>query len=284
MARNIQKLIKIHNVSNELGVEGAAKALGMKASTIERRLRDYKTASTSNKEVGKPVLVLPDLHAPYNHPQALEFLQWVHTERGCRERVASVGDMWDFHSMSFHKNEPDALSPEEELRQIRAFSEELAEVFPQGDIVYGNHCAIPKRKMVDSGLAPSMLRKPNDLYNMPDGWKFHDLYFILEPDSWDVLIEHGIGSGGKYGCANTSLYKRCSYVQGHTHSNAAVIYNTNHDSTIFGMNVGCLVDSGSLAQAYGRYFPRKGNLGCGVVYNGSHAEFIPIQSWPGFRG
>jgi len=284
MARNIQKLIKIHNVSNELGVEGAAKALGMKASTIERRLRDYKTASTSNKEVGKPVLVLPDLHAPYNHPQALEFLQWVHTERGCRERVASVGDIWDFHSMSFHKNEPDAMSPEEEYDKILEFSAELAGVFPQGDVVLGNHCDIPKRKMVDAGLAPSMLRTPNELYGLPDSWTVHPMYYVLEPNSWDVLVEHGVGSGGKYGCANTAKDKRSSYVQGHTHSNAAVIYSTNHNSTIFGMNVGCLVDSSSLAMRYGKYTTRKGVLGCGVVYNGSHAEFIPIQSWPGFRG
>jgi len=268
----------------ELGtLREVAKYFGKSQSTIQESISLLKRACQDSGE-NKPVLIIPDLHAPYHHPQALEFLQWVHQNRGCDERVVSSGDIWDFHSMSFHKNEPDAMSPEEEYMKIRAFSEELATVFPKGDVVLGNHCDIPKRRMVDMGLAPSMLRNPNELYNLPRSWKIHPMYHVIHPESWDVLVEHGIGSSGKYGCANTSKEKRCSFVQGHTHSNAAVIYSTNHKSTIFGMNVGCLVDSSSLAMRYGKYSTRKGVLGCGVVHNGSAAEFVPIQSWPGFDG
>jgi len=227
----------------------------------------------------RPVLIVPDLHAPYHHPDTIEFLKWVQEFRGCRERVVSVGDMWDFHSMSFHKNEPDAMSPDEEYEAIKDFSAEFSSAFPEGDIVYGNHCSIPKRKMVDCGLTPALLKNPNEMFEMPDGWVFHDLYYVIEPDTWDVLVEHGCGSGGKYGCANTSKEKRCSYVQGHTHSSGAVIQSQNHKDMTFGMNVGALVDSRSLAMRYGKYSTRKATLGCGVVYSGSHAEFIPLSTW-----
>ena len=231
----------------------------------------------------RPILVLPDLHAPYHHPEALEFLAWVQEWRGCREKVASVGDMWDFHAMSFHQSEPESIGIEAEYQAIRAFSDELTAIFPDGDIVLGNHCDIPSRKMKDAGLTPTMLGDLNLMYNMPDTWKIHPLYYVLEPDTWDVLVEHGIGSGGKYGCANTSKEKRCSYVQGHTHSNAAVIYSQNYKNTTFGLNVGCLIDSSSYAFKYAKHTTRKGNVGCGVVYSGSHAEFVPMDTWKNYK-
>jgi hypothetical protein len=189
--------------------------------------------------------------------------------------------MWDFHSMSFHKSEPESDGPEAEYERIREFSAEFSKHFPEGDVVLGNHCDIPSRKMKDAGLTPTMLR--HDLYNLPETWGIHPLYYVLEPDTWDVLVEHGCGSGGKYGCANTSKEKRCSYVQGHTHSNAAVIYSQCYKDVTFAMNVGCLIDSSSFAFKYSKHTVRKGNLGCGVVYSGSHAEFIPMETWRNYR-
>ena len=283
---SIQRLIEVNKLVKEHGMAGAAQEMGVNYSTVERYMRAIETAEPTparkpEKKSDAPVLIIPDLHAPYHHPDAIEFLQWVHETRGCRERVVSVGDMWDFHSMSFHKSEPEALGPEAEYEQIKAFSVEFSNAFPYGDVVLGNHCDIPKRKMVDAGIAPSMLKNPNDLYNLPDTWNIHPLYHVIEPDTWNVLVEHGCGSSGKYGCANTAKEKRCSYVQGHTHSNAAVIYSQNYRDTIFGMNVGCLVDSSSFAFKYSKHTTRKGNLGCGVVYSGEYAEFVPMSAYYG---
>ena len=103
------------------------------------------------------------------------------------------------------------------------------------------------------------------------------MYYVVK--EWNVLVEHGVGSAGKMGCLNTAILKRCSYVQGHTHSNAAVMYSSNYNSTIFGMNVGWLGDEGSLAVRYAKYAVKKGVLGCGVIYSGEHAEFIPMEAW-----
>jgi hypothetical protein len=176
--------------------------------------------------------------------------------------------------MSRHISEADADGAKKEYVKAREFVSELAKVFPNGDLVLGNHDLIPQRQMKELGLLTGLLRADHDLYNLPKSWNIHQHYHVIEP--FDVLVEHGIGSAGKYGCANTAKEKRCSYVQGHVHSAAAVIYSTNYKSTIFGMNVGCLVDSGALAFRYGKYSTRKGVLGCGIVYSGSHAEFREV--------
>lgn len=258
-------------------VAQTAKHFRIKQETVTRYTRQDNPPEISEA----PVLILPDIHAPYHHPNAIEFFKYVHKLRGCRKRVVSVGDIVDFHSMSRHISETDADSPECEYEKALKFTAELCQAFPEGDVVLGNHDMIPQRQMKDIGLASSLLKQNNELYGLSSGWKVHPLYYVIDPDGWNVLVEHGIGSGGKYGCANTAKEKRCSYVQGHTHSAAAVIYSQNHESSIFGMNVGCCVDSASLALRYGRYGTRKGVVGCGVVYSGSHAEFFPMSSWRG---
>ena len=256
------------------GVEKTAAQYNISVDSVKRAVR-----AAGNIPDSGPVLVFSDPHAPYHHPDAIAFLKWVHSKYKCRKRIVCAGDMSDFHSMSRHIHETNACSPKEEYEKMLEFSSELCAAFPEGDLVLGNHDMIPQRQMKELGLLGSMLKGNHELYGMSSGWNIHPLYHVIDPDGWDVLVEHGIGSGGKYGCANTSKEKSCSYVQGHIHSAAAVIYRTTYSGTTFGMNTGCLVDSDSLAMRYGKYGTRKGVLGCGVVYSGEHAEFVPMSSW-----
>jgi predicted phosphodiesterase len=272
---------RIADSVEEIGKEATAELFGVSLESVNRYVRRAKGEKAieffSKKDTAKPILVIPDTHIPYQHEDMIPFLLWVQKTYKCRQRVIHVGDLIDCHSMSFHTSEPDALSPEEEYSRAKEVVAEFAEAFPYGDLVLGNHDRIGARKMIEARLPPSMLKESNDLFNLPKGWTVHELYYVIQ--EWDVLVEHGIGSAGKYGCANTAKEKRCSYVQGHTHSNAAVIYSSNYNSTIFGMNVGWLGDEGSLAVRYAKYATRKGVLGCGVVYSGEHAEFVPMSAY-----
>ena len=293
MAYSKDKAKQIYADVLENGVACAASLNCISVDSVKRAVRiateqvvvepALHKATFIGQEEG-PVLIIPDLHAPYHHPQAIEFLKWVHKEFGCQERVVCSGDIMDFHAQSRHVSEVDAWNPKKEYQKAIAFTEELCEVFPKGDLVCGNHDLVPQRQMKEIGLLPSMLKESHDLYGMGEDWNIHPLFHVIDPEGWNVLVEHGIGSGGKYGCANTAKEKRCSYVQGHTHSAAAVIYSSNYNSTIFGMNVGCLVDHESLAMRYGKYGTRKGVLGCGLVYSGQSAEFIHISRWPDYKG
>jgi hypothetical protein len=261
--------------------EGGTKPLKVTAGKgLQGYVNDVKPKFRSDN---RPMCIHPDIHAPYSHPDTIEFLKWVQEWRGCQERVVNVGDLLDFHAQSRFTSEIDAHNAVEEYKKALAFVADYSKAFPLGDMVLGNHDAIPQRAMKELGLLPSMLKDSNELYGLPEGWNIHPLYYVIDPDGWNVLVEHGIGSGGRYGCANTAKEKRCSYVMGHVHSAAAVIYSTNHNSTIFGMNVGCLVDSGSLAMRYGKYGIKKGVISCGVVYGGSHAEVITMDTWKNYK-
>ena len=300
MVAAYKKLKKYVELVNEIGIEEAAYELGIQVESLKRAIRAYKQSDKPGqkkkqepkqknkksffscitkrpKKSNKPVLCFSDTHAPYHHKDTLPFLQWVQKTRGCREEVVCAGDLFDFHSMSRFVSETDAPSPEEEYSNALQFAADLTKAFPRGQLVLGNHDLIVQRQLSSIGITTDVLRDQHSLYGLPESWGIHPLYYVLEP--WNVLVEHGIGSMGKYGCANTAIQKRCSYVQGHNHSAAAVIYHQNHDSVIFGVNSGCLVDSTSLAMRYGKYGLRKGVIGCAVVYSEEHAEFIPISTY-----
>ena len=60
------------------------------------------------------VLVIPDLHLPYHHPDALPWLSRLKRELK-PELVVCIGDLLDNHYLSPHGMHEKALSPETEL-------------------------------------------------------------------------------------------------------------------------------------------------------------------------
>jgi UDP-2,3-diacylglucosamine pyrophosphatase LpxH len=220
---------------------------------------------------------MPDMHFPYTHPRALEFLKDTYEIYQCGS-VVSVGDLIDFHYSSRHVTEYDAMNAKKEYEMAMNNVRELIDIFPEGVMVEGNHDRIIKRQLASMGIGGYVLKDDSILYGLGDGWDVKEHYHIIKFDDSDedVLVEHGIGSGGMYGAINTAIAKRCSFVQGHTHSYASVNYRANHETTIFGLNVGSLADSKSLAQRYGRYMKYKGVLGCGVVYSPEQAIFVKM--------
>jgi metallophosphoesterase superfamily enzyme len=222
----------------------------------------------------KPVLIFSDVHAPFAVDGAIEFLQDTYKSRGCGS-IICAGDLHDNHAISFHKSEADAMGADEEWRKARAWVGELCKAFPKGTLVPGNHDNLIKRKLKEVGIINNVLLPDRQLYGLSKGWKVEDLYTTIF--NGDVLIEHGMGAGGMYGCINMALAKRCSYVMGHQHSYAMVAYRENYKNKIFGMNVGCLMNEASYAARYGAYNKFKGVKGCGVVYGPEQAEFVPMK-------
>jgi len=231
--------------------------------------------SIVKKKKARPILIFGDLHAPYHHKMALDFLKRIHKDYNCRPEVICTGDIYDFHAMSRHLSEPDAPSPAREYKKAREFVKKLGEAFPKGVLVLGNHDLIPQRQMKELSLPEELLRDYNDLYGLPKGWTIKPLCHVIEP--WDVLVEHGVASNGINGAINSAIHKRCSYAQGHTHSEAGVHYSANHNSLIFGLNTGCLCDNTAIAMRYAKYNKKKGVVGCGIIYGPSYAVFVPMQ-------
>lgn len=187
-------------------------------------------------------------------------------------RVLFAGDILDWHSISFHEKHPLLSRSCKELEEAKRQVKLLAERFPEADWLLGNHDALPHRQAAAVGLDPSIMKSYNELLDVK--WKIHPRFTKLEVDG--VLYCHGdSGPGGEHAAYKHAIMNFKSTVQGHHHSNGGVKYFANEKFRIFGMDVGCGIDVKKMQFEYGRKFPRKPVLGCGIVVNGKSAYFEP---------
>lgn len=223
----------------------------------------------------KPYLIVPDTHAPYQHANTIPFLKEVQKKYGCRDTVIHIGDILDFHGISRYTKELDAPTAKDEYTKAMKFTKEFCKAFPKGVLILGNHDCRPKSGLKELGIPLEMLKGYPELLGLGSGWKVEPLCYVIK--EFDVLCEHGNNSTGPTGALSSAIYKRTSYVQGHAHSAAGILYSANHKDLIYGLNVGCLIDNSSIAMAYGEYLKKKGILGCGVVFSQNNAIFVPME-------
>lgn len=216
---------------------------------------------------GSVVLGIPDLHCPFQHIDALPFLQEVEREYEPDETVA-LGDEVDFHSFSRWPKDPDGLSPGGELRAAIEALIPFYVAFPKVKVCVSNHTIRPHKLMKLTGLPAAMLPAYSTMLNAPDGWTWHE-HVIID----NVRYMHGDqGKGGMNGWTKNSEVYHQSVVVGHWHSKAGVYY----DSAMFNVNAGCLIDPTAYAFDYARHSHKKPNLGCVIVTEGRKATFIPM--------
>lgn len=212
------------------------------------------------------VLVIPDLHCPFEHPDALDFLKAV-KKKFMPSKFVCLGDEADFHAFSKYPKDPDGLTAGKELELAKEHLVHFYVEFPEMLVCTSNHTVRPLKQMFMTGLPEAMYPTYATLLNAPDGWLWANQHVID-----DVLYIHGEGRSGQN--AHTQFlkaYKR-SVVIGHIHGHAAVSYEGEY----FAMNTGCLIDTKAYAFKYARHMPIKVNLGCGLVINGRSAHFLPM--------
>lgn len=215
------------------------------------------------------VLVIPDTHHPFQHPDIIEFLQAVYKAGAC-DTVVHLGDEIDAHNFSRHMPDPDGMSPGHELSASIESLKPLYRAFPNVKVCESNHTVRPWKKGFEAGLPANFMPTYSQILNAPDGWKWADMWEID-----GVLYFHGDkGKSGKYAHRNyiDAYHKSC--VIGHIHAHAGV----NWDGDLFGMNAGCLIDEKAYAFKYAKAYTGKVNLGCGLVFEGKEAYFIPMQT------
>lgn len=209
------------------------------------------------------VLVIPDLHCPFEHRDALDFVGAVR-DMYCTDMVVILGDELDFHAVSNYVADADGFSAGDELeRGIGRISEWIA-AFPKAKICTSNHTMRPWRKMEAAGIPRKLRPDLRGILGAPDTWKWSD-YFEID----DVVYEHGDAiMGGKYPYAIVADRNMKSTVIGHHHGALGLYWHKTAHTTVFGMGVGCLVDDAAYAMAYGSQNKRKPILGAAVVIDG----------------
>jgi len=222
------------------------------------------------------VVVISDLQIPYEHPDALPFIQLVVEQVGATQ-IVCIGDEVDQHAISRFDPDPDAYSGGDELAVSIRRLKKWYDAFPEVKVAQSNHTRRIYNKAFHAGIPESYIRSIDEWLDAPPGWTWHD-YFDID----GVRYEHGDAQGGMYAARNLAQRNRQSTVIGHHHSHGGVLYIANNTETIFGLNVGCLIDGQSRAFAYGKNSAFKPTLGCGIVIEGV-PFFIPMFLKPNGR-
>ena len=240
----------------------------------ERQLWDMAHSATrmrgKNSMEVKPVGVIGDLHAPFNHPNYIQFCKDTFKKYGVGQ-IVCIGDLVDHHALSRHETEPDALGAYAELDKAIEQVELVVKAFPKAKMCYGNHDTIPVRQAATVGIGKRFLKSFQEVVGLPKTWELEDEFIIN-----DVLYLHGINCNGENGAINKAKMECMSTVIGHAHSFAGCKYLVNPRNIRFGLNVGCGIDAKAYAFAYGKPLARRPILGCGIVYDSGRADFVPM--------
>jgi predicted phosphodiesterase len=216
------------------------------------------------------VLVISDLHVPFTHPKYLDFIRRIKKNYKPDETVF-IGDIMDFYAFSRYDQDPDSLSPGDELKKAKEALKPWFNLFPKAYACIGNHDVRLSKKAVRAGIPVAAFKPFNELLGCPDGWEWQD--------SWDidgVQYIHGDAFGGKYAHVRAAETHRMSTVVGHSHHSAGIVYLDGAKGLIFGANVGCGIDTDAYAFAYARKNPYKPVLACGIIRDGKYPQVIPM--------
>lgn len=223
-------------------------------------LKPYETGNPDN------VLIIGDLHAPFNLPNYLEFCLNQQRKYKCG-KVIFIGDIIDNHFSSYHESDPDGMSAGDELDKAINEIQKYYKVFPNATVIIGNHDRLVYRKAFTGGVSKRWIKEYKDVLRVPN-WEF-----VENLELFNININHGEG-----GTARTKMKKELqSQIQGHLHSDFYVEYIVGKKFIIFGMQVGCGINNKSYAMAYGKNF-KKPAIGCGVLLNkGTLPIVIPMK-------
>ena len=197
------------------------------------------------------ILVISDLHLPYEHPDTLKFLTAIKKQYKPTD-VVQIGDEVDYHALSFHDSDPDLPSAGQELDEAVKKLKAYTKLFPKVTVIESNHGSMVLRKALANGMPKKVLKSYNEILEAPKGWKW----------KFDHKIKTTLGTvyfcHGKSGAAGrlASQYGM-SCVQGHYHEKAQITYISTPDKLMFDMHVGCLADDSSLALGYNKINPKR---------------------------
>lgn len=213
--------------------------------------------------------IVGDLHLPFVHPMYRRFCMDTFSKWQVNH-VHFIGDIVDGHALSFWDHNPNGRSAEDEATQAKRGVSSWQRTFPGSSVSIGNHDERHFRLARKHGLPDRFLRSYSEVWRTPKwDWRMSHKFD-------GVLFEHGTGTSGKDAAINRAMQKRLSVVMGHVHCFAGVKWHANEYDIIFGLNVGCGIDCRAYAFDYGKSFPIRPVLGCGIVIDGEQAFFVPM--------
>ena len=212
--------------------------------------------------MNKRILVISDMHLPYQHKDAIKFLAEIKKEFK-PDRVINIGDLLDFHAISMHTHDPDLASAGHELTMARKYVKELESIYPQVTEVDSNHSSLVYRRAIKYGMSREFLREYGEFLGTKK-WKWVDDLTLTMSNGQRCFFTHGRSAD----VLKVSQTMGMSAVQGHYHTKFVISWWANPDNLFFAMNVGCLINQKSLSMNYAKNFRTRFILGCGIILDG----------------
>lgn len=222
------------------------------------------------KYKNKCVLVISDMHIPYHHPDTVDFLKAV-ANKYQPDRVICIGDEVDKQALKYHERDPDLYSAGHELQAAIEHLQPLYQLFPKVDLVDSNHGSLAVRQAKTAGIPKAYLRSYNQVLQAPAGWKWHDQLMLTLSDESQCLFHHGLNRDA----AKVAKEYACNFVQGHFHSTANIGYASSPFKLVWGMSVGCSIDTHSLAFAYNKTNLARPIISHGIIIDGQ-PKLLPM--------
>ena len=214
----------------------------------------------SGTENNETILIISDMHIPYQHENTLDFLNDLRLKYK-PTRVICMGDELDKHSLSFHDSDPNLMSAGDELEKALPTIQELKKLFPKMDLLESNHGSLVYRKAKHHGIPRQYLRSYNEVLGVDDNWKWHFDLTVKLPNGQLCYFHHGKSSD----VLQLSQSMGMNAVQGHYHEKLAVSYWANPTGLYFGLQTGCLIDDNSLAFSYNNVNLKRPLIGTALI-------------------
>lgn len=217
------------------------------------------------------ILCIPDLHLPYQHIDAIDFLSKL--KKNLKPtRIVCLGDELDYHALSFHESDADLFSAGDELKRARAYISSIHKLFPKMDVLESNHGSMAYRKMKYHGMPRSLLKSYDQILGVSK-WKWHNKLIIPLPNGGRCMFVHSYGAN----VLEASQSLGMSLVQGHHHSQFELRYwQSDYGELNFAITSACLIDDKSMAFAYNKLQVRRPILGVTFIENGT-PRLIPMK-------
>ena len=130
----------------------------MNSKDFRPRLKGDKKIAYDNLTTNeRRILVIGDIHAPFELEGYLEFCQETYAKHLCNQ-VVFIGDIIDNHYTSYHETSSDGLGGADELHHAIEVVNDWKKAFPVADVIIGNHDRMVMRKAQTSDI-PSVGNK-----------------------------------------------------------------------------------------------------------------------------
>lgn len=209
------------------------------------------------------ILVISDLHEPSSRKGALHFCKDT-ADKYDVDKIIFIGDVTDWHSISFHAHHPEMPGPKDEFDLAFVCIKKWKKAFPKATVILGNHDRRVIRLAESVNIPAKFIRDYKDIWETPK-WNWVD-DLICD----DVYYVHGDGPAGSlYPAYNLVRKFGMSCVLGHFHSAGGIKWLVNPLRRMFGMDVGSLIDDKQMTFAYNIRVPLRSVLSVGVVIDGT---------------